>query len=123
MNVQTQGSELYLTVAEVAERLKVNEETVRRLFLNEPGVVILCFPRKGRRTYRTLRIPDPVFRRVTYPVHDVDAGTLRPLSGAGGDGTLRQFARFVFSTTELDCGGARRRPSEMQTLGRTCQRC
>ncbi len=64
MNVQTQGSELYLTVAEVAERLKVNEETVRRLFLNEPGVVILCFPRKGRRTYRTLRIPDPVFRRV-----------------------------------------------------------
>jgi hypothetical protein len=63
MNVQTQGSEVYLTVAEVAERLKINEETVRRSFLNEP-VVILCFPRKRRRTYRTLRIPDPVSRRV-----------------------------------------------------------
>ena len=28
----------FLTLLEVAERLKVNEDTVRRLFLNEPGV-------------------------------------------------------------------------------------
>lgn len=64
MNVQTEASEMYLTVAEVAERLKVNDETVRRLFLNEPDVVVICFPRRGRRVYRTLRIPDRVFRRV-----------------------------------------------------------
>jgi hypothetical protein len=51
-------------VIEVAERLKVNDETVRRLFLNEPGVVVICFPRRGRRVYRTLRIPESVFLRV-----------------------------------------------------------
>ena len=38
---------------EVAERLKVNAETVRGLFMNEPGAIILCHPRKGRRVYRT----------------------------------------------------------------------
>ena len=54
----------FLTIVEVAEWLKVNEDTVRRLFLNEPGVIVICFPRKGKRVYRTLRIPEDVFRRV-----------------------------------------------------------
>lgn len=54
----------FLTIVEVAERLKVNEDTVRRLFLNEPGVIVICFPRKGKRVYRTLRIPESVFQRV-----------------------------------------------------------
>ena len=54
----------FLTIVEVAERLKVNEDTVRRLFLNEPGVIVICFPRKGKRVYRTLRIPEDVFQRV-----------------------------------------------------------
>jgi hypothetical protein len=64
MAVEVRESIAYLTVADVAERLKLNEETVRRLFLNEPGVVVICFPRKGRRVYRTLRIPEAVLRRV-----------------------------------------------------------
>ena len=54
----------FLTVVEVAERLKVNEDTARRLFLNEPGVVVICFPQKGKRVYRTVRIPESVFQRV-----------------------------------------------------------
>ena len=54
----------FLTIVEVAEWLKVNEDTVRRLFLNEPGVIVICFPRKGKRVYRTLRIPEDVFQRV-----------------------------------------------------------
>ena len=54
----------FLTIVDVAERLKVNEDTVRRLFLNEPGVIVICFPRKGKRVYRTLRIPESVFQRV-----------------------------------------------------------
>ena len=54
----------FLTIVEVGERLKVNEDTVRRLFLNEPGVIVICFPRKGKRVYRTLRIPEDVFQRV-----------------------------------------------------------
>lgn len=56
--------ETVFTVAEVAERLKVNEDTVRRMFLNEPGVIVICFPRKGRRVYRTVRIPEHVLQRV-----------------------------------------------------------
>ena len=64
MNSQVNVSEGCLTVAEVAERLKVNEETVRRLFLCEPGVIVICCPRKGTRVYRTLRIPESVYRRV-----------------------------------------------------------
>jgi hypothetical protein len=56
--------EVVFTVAEVAERLKVNEETVRRLFLPEPGVIVISFPRKGRRVYRTVRIPEDVLQRV-----------------------------------------------------------
>jgi hypothetical protein len=66
MAVQAKASidERFLTVIEVAERLKVNDETVRRLFLNEPGVLVICFPRRGRRVYRTLRIPESVFERV-----------------------------------------------------------
>ena len=62
--MQVAVDEQLLTIAEVAERLKVNEATVRRLFLNEPGVVVICFPRKGKRVYRTLRVPESVLQRV-----------------------------------------------------------
>ena len=65
-------SEILLTLSEVAERLKVNEDTARRLFVNEPGVVVICFPRKGRRVYRTLRIPVSVFSRVLTRLTKVD---------------------------------------------------
>lgn len=64
MNPRVDINESCLTVAEVAERLKVNEETVRRLFLNESGVIVICCPKKGRRAYRTLRIPESVYARV-----------------------------------------------------------
>jgi hypothetical protein len=59
-------------VSEVAECLKVNEETVRRLFANEPGVVVICFPRKGKRVYRTLRIPESVLKRVLTRLTKLD---------------------------------------------------
>lgn len=62
MNARVDINKTYLTVADVAERLKVNEETARRLFLNEPGVMVICYPRKGVRVYRTLRIPESVYR-------------------------------------------------------------
>lgn len=64
MQGQADLSEVYFTVTEVAERLKINEDTVRRLFLHEPGVLVICFPRRGRRVYRTLRIPETVLQRV-----------------------------------------------------------
>lgn len=64
--------EILLTLSEVAERLKVNEDTVRRLFVNEPGVVVICFPRKGKRVYRTLRIPESVLKRVLTRLTKLD---------------------------------------------------
>ena len=64
MNARVDINETYLTVADIAERLKVNEETARRLFLNEPGVIVICYPRKGVRVYRTLRRPESIYARV-----------------------------------------------------------
>ena len=64
MNAAVDINETCLTIAEVAERLKLSEEMARRLFLNEPGVIVICYPRKGARVYRTLRIPESVYLRV-----------------------------------------------------------
>ena len=64
LKAQIQLDERCLTVTEVAERLKVKPDTVRRLFMNEPGVIVIGFPRKGKRVYRTLRIPASVYQRV-----------------------------------------------------------
>ena len=61
---EVDAHELFLTPTEIAERLKIDDRTVRRLFLNEPGSIVICFPRKGKRLYRTLRVPQSVFRRV-----------------------------------------------------------
>ena len=57
-------NEQCLTVAEVGDRLRIKADTVRRLFINEPGVIVICFPLKGKRLYRTLRIPVSVYERV-----------------------------------------------------------
>ncbi len=55
----------YLTVAEVADMLDVSEDTVRRMFANEPGVINLGHEQEpGSRRYRILRIPRRVLNRV-----------------------------------------------------------
>jgi DeoR/GlpR family transcriptional regulator of sugar metabolism len=55
----------YLTVAEVASMLDVSEDTVRRMFANEPGVINLGHEQKpSNRRYRILRIPRRVLNRV-----------------------------------------------------------
>jgi hypothetical protein len=53
-----------LAEALVAERLKVKDDTARRMFLEEPSLTVFKRPRKGRRAYRTLRIPVGVYERV-----------------------------------------------------------
>jgi hypothetical protein len=55
----------FYTVAEIAEVWKLSQDKARRLFENEPGVLVL--ENRGivsRRRYRTLRIPESVFQRV-----------------------------------------------------------
>jgi hypothetical protein len=64
MKASIDVNEHCLTVAEIAERLRLNPDTIRRLFSNEPSVIVFSAPRKGRRVYRTLRIPVTVYQRV-----------------------------------------------------------
>jgi hypothetical protein len=72
MDVTPEHEERCLSVADVAARLNVKPDTVRRLFGHEPGVIVISTPRKGTRVYRTLRIPERVFRRVVTRLTLVD---------------------------------------------------
>jgi|ERR1700722_6008167 len=64
--------ELHYTVAEIAKQLKLSEETVRRIFRDEPGTLkigegsrLLGGRKKAyKRRYFVLRIPQSVFERV-----------------------------------------------------------
>jgi hypothetical protein len=50
---------------EIAARWCLNVETIRRMFQNEPGIVVLQGPiKKGKRPYKTIRIPHSVLERV-----------------------------------------------------------
>ena len=58
-------SERHFTAREVAEAWNLSQDTIYRLFVNEPGVLLLVSERKKyRRTRRTLRIPESVKNRV-----------------------------------------------------------
>ncbi len=59
--------ERHFSVAQVAEAWDLSADAVRRLFANEPGVLVLEPPTRShfsRRRYRTLRIPAAVLDRV-----------------------------------------------------------
>ena len=56
--------ERHYTVAELAAAWRLSEDTVRRLFRNEPGVIIISRQRRGFRIYETIRIPESVAKRV-----------------------------------------------------------
>jgi transcriptional regulator GlxA family with amidase domain len=55
--------ERHYTVAELAEQWNLSRDTIRRLFENEPGVVVFTHPKLNKRVYRTLRIPESVAKR------------------------------------------------------------
>jgi transcriptional regulator GlxA family with amidase domain len=75
MPPQTASAEQHFSVAQVADRWGLSEDTVRRLFENEPGVLVIEMPRSrlSRRRYRTLRIPESVMEQV-HRVHLVVTG-------------------------------------------------
>lgn len=53
------------TAEEIATSKKLHPATVRRMFLDEPGVIRMGHgPVRGRGQYFTLRIPASVLRRV-----------------------------------------------------------
>jgi hypothetical protein len=60
-----QAAERHYTTREVATMWHLNITTVRRLFEDAPGVVVLQAPAgNGKRAYRTLRIPQSVLDRL-----------------------------------------------------------
>ena len=54
----------HYTPKELATAWHVHENTIRRLFADEPGVLKLGNKRRGCREYFTLRIPEDVVARV-----------------------------------------------------------
>ena len=66
MPTDTSYAEKHYTPQELAELWKFDESTIRRMFIDEPGVLIYGKEKRrdGRRDYVTLRIPESVARRV-----------------------------------------------------------
>jgi len=62
IETEVQPHKMY-TVTEVADFLGFSTDTVRRLFVDEPGVLILKSQRGGC-IYKTMRIPGYVVLRV-----------------------------------------------------------
>lgn len=59
------AGERHYTPLEVADFWRVDVELVRRIFRDEPGVMVLQSPQKqGKRSYKTIRIPQSVLERV-----------------------------------------------------------
>ena len=58
--------ERHFTPQELAELWKLDESTIRRMFIDEPGVMAVgkSARRDGKRDYVTLRIPESVAKRV-----------------------------------------------------------
>jgi hypothetical protein len=60
-------AERHYAPSEVATLWKLDVETIRRLFEDEPGVLVLQSPKKrGTRSYRTIRIPESILVRVYH---------------------------------------------------------
>jgi hypothetical protein len=62
----------YYSVKEIAGLLSLSQDSIRKLFQDEPGVLVLGdHTSKHKRRYTTLRIPEPVLRRVLRRMSNV----------------------------------------------------
>lgn len=62
---RTKATERHYTAAEVAELWQLSINTIRRIFYEEPDVIVVRRPMgKSKQRYRTLRIPASVLERV-----------------------------------------------------------
>lgn len=52
--------ERHYTVAELASNWNISQDTIRRIFADHPGVLVIAKPKRGKRIFRTLRIPESV---------------------------------------------------------------
>lgn len=66
-NVAGVSSQRHYTVTEIAVMWNLSKDAVRRMFQNEPGVLVLGGHSSSRkRRYVTLRIPQAVLERVHF---------------------------------------------------------
>lgn len=57
--------ERHFTVAEISKRWFFSENTIRRLFSQEPGVIKIARPHtRSKRGYTSIRIPERIAERV-----------------------------------------------------------
>ncbi len=72
---QERFAERHYTVAEVATMWQLSMDLTRRLFINEPGVLVIGDEASpGTRRYRTLRIPESVVKRVHRKLSNAQRG-------------------------------------------------
>jgi hypothetical protein len=65
MTPQARFQERHYAVPEVAELWNLSSDVIRKLFEDEPGVMVIGDDaRRGKRRYTTLRIPQSVAERV-----------------------------------------------------------
>jgi hypothetical protein len=63
----------FYSVKEIAFLWNVDDETVRRIFLREPGTMVHRDQKPGKRIYRLIRIPGHVALRVLRRMTVVEA--------------------------------------------------
>lgn len=64
---QARFNERHYAVVEIAELWNLSRDVVRKIFENEPGVMVLGSDGSRRkRGYRTLRVPESVLERVHH---------------------------------------------------------
>jgi hypothetical protein len=56
--------EVYLSVQQVASKFNLSTDLVRKLFRSEQGVLVIEQPKRFKRAYATLRIPESAVARV-----------------------------------------------------------
>jgi hypothetical protein len=65
INAVVSDLERHFTVAELSKRWFFSENTIRRIFSQEPGVVKIARPRtRSKRGYTSMRIPERIAERV-----------------------------------------------------------
>ena len=66
--------EKHYRIKDLREFLPLSDRSLRRLFYNEPGIVVLARDARSRRSYRTVLVPESVVRRVVFRLRSNSRG-------------------------------------------------
>ncbi len=78
--------EPHFTIADIATVLNVSENTARRLFIDEPGIIKIGHGgTRYKRRHFVLRIPQSVYERVKLRLMHKGPASVLPSPGGGRD--------------------------------------